>query len=56
MATIPQIRGMLLEEAVLHLLRSSGYIPVLKAGTDPTLHDGSAGLEIPSVMPSRPGT
>lgn len=46
MATIPQIRGMLLEEAVLHLLRSSGYVPVLNAGTDPTLHDGKAGLEV----------
>lgn len=28
MATIPQIRGMLLEEALLHLLRRSGYLTV----------------------------
>lgn len=46
MATISQIRGMLLEEAVLHLLRTSGYTPVLSAGSDPTLYDGHSGLEV----------
>lgn len=46
MATISQIRGMLLEEAVLHLLRTSGYSPVLNAGSDPTLNNGHSGLEV----------
>ncbi len=46
MATIAQIRGMLLEEAVLHLLRTAGYTVVEHAGNDPTLHDGHSGLEI----------
>jgi len=46
MATISQIRGMLLEEAVLQLLRTAGYAVVEKAGSDPTLHDGHSGLEV----------
>lgn len=46
MATIAQIRGMLLEEAVLHLLRTAGYTVVENAGNDPTLHEGHSGLEI----------
>ena len=46
MATISQIRGMLLEEAVLQLLRTAGYTVVEKAGSDPTLHDGHSGLEV----------
>ena len=46
MATIGQIRGMLLEEAVLQLLRTAGYVPVERAGVDPTLHDGPSGLEV----------
>lgn len=46
MATISQIRGMLLEEAVLQLLRTASYSPVDRAGSDPTLHNGPAGLEI----------
>lgn len=46
MATISQIRGMLLEEAVLQLLRTAGYTVVEKAGGDPTLHDGHSGLEV----------
>ncbi len=46
MATISQIRGMLLEEAVLYLLRTSGYTPVLSAGSDPTLYNGHSGLEV----------
>jgi hypothetical protein len=32
-------RGMLFEEAVLHLLRISGYTPVLARNGDPTLDD-----------------
>lgn len=46
MATISQIRGMLLEEAVLQLLRTAGYVVVEEAGSDPTLHDGHSGLEV----------
>lgn len=46
MATISQIRGMLLEEAALQLLRTAGYTPVERAGSDPTLLDGHSGLEI----------
>lgn len=40
------VRGMLLEEAVLHLLRHSGYRTIENAGSDPTLKNGSAGLEV----------
>ncbi len=32
-----QIRGLLLEEAVLHLLRSAGYSPIYGKGSDNTL-------------------
>ena len=32
-----QIRGLFLEEAVLHLLQKAGYAPVFKKGSDPTL-------------------
>lgn len=46
MATISQVRGMLLEEAVLQLLKTTGYTVVEKAGSDPTLHDGHSGLEV----------
>lgn len=46
MARIPQIQGMLLEEALLHLLRFCGYQAVADPGTDPTLRRGSAGLEV----------
>lgn len=46
MATISQVRGMLLEEAVIHLLRTAGYKVVQSAGNDPTLHDGHSGLEV----------
>lgn len=41
-----QIRGMLLEEAVLHLLRRSGYQTVDDPGTDPTLCTVGAGLAV----------
>ena len=46
MATISQIRGMLLEEALLRLLQTSGYQTVNKANSDPTLKDGHSGLEV----------
>jgi hypothetical protein len=46
MATISQVRGMLLEEAVMQLLRTAGYGVVEKAGSDPTLCDGHSGLEV----------
>ncbi len=46
MATIWQIRGMLLEEALLYLLRITGYSTVEDAGSDPTLHNGHSGLEV----------
>jgi hypothetical protein len=46
MARPTNIRGMLLEEALLHLLESTGYRTVLSRGTDPTLFDGPAGLKV----------
>ncbi|HMA34709.1 MAG TPA: hypothetical protein VKY74_09550 [Chloroflexia bacterium] len=46
MATLAQIRGMLLEEALLYLLRASGYDTVLVPGSDPTLYAGGSGLEV----------
>jgi len=46
MAGLPQIRGMLLEEAVLYLLRSSGYVTIDDPRDDPTLQRGHAGLEV----------
>ena len=46
MATINQIRGMLLEEAILFLLRQSGYITIESADDDVTLQMGSAGMEV----------
>ena len=46
MADPNQIRGALLEEAVLWLLEFSGYKTVVNAGNDPTLQDGPAGLEV----------
>lgn len=44
MLTNALIRGMLLEESALHLLRCSGYTPVTGVGNDPTLLQRSAGL------------
>jgi hypothetical protein len=44
MARIAQVRGMLLEEALLHLLRSTGYKTVDDVNGDPTLDRSSAGL------------
>lgn len=47
MAKIGQIRGALLEELLLYLLRASGYITVEKIQPDDeTLRDGGAGLEL----------
>jgi hypothetical protein len=46
MATLNQIRGMLLEEALLCLLRAAGYVTVEQKGVDPTLATGKAGLEV----------
>lgn len=46
MATLGQIRGMLLEEAVLFLLQSTGYAVVLDKDDDPTLDTGPAGMVV----------
>jgi len=45
-ATINQIRGMLLEEVLLHLLRNAGYRTIETANNDPTLKDGPAGIKV----------
>lgn len=44
MPTTAQIRGLLLEEVLLHLLRATGYQTVEVPGDDPTLQRGPAGL------------
>jgi hypothetical protein len=46
MTAINQIRGMLLEEILLHLLRNSGYRTIETIGTDPTLENGPAGIKV----------
>ena len=46
MATIYQIRGLLLEEVLLNLLRESGYSTVENSNNDPTLKSGHSGLEV----------
>ena len=46
MPKIGQIRGMLLEEALLHLLRGSGYRTVEAVNNDETLKAGAAGLSV----------
>ncbi len=47
MATLGQIKGMLLEEVVLYLLRDSGYSVVEKIDkNDSTIKAGKAGLEL----------
>lgn len=50
MASIGQIHGMMLEEALLYLLQVSGYRTVESAvrngERDPTLQDGHSGLEV----------
>src|SRR5688572_25790108 len=44
MAKISHIRGMLLEEVLLHLLRATGYRTIEMLGSDDTLEIGPAGL------------
>lgn len=44
MPKISQIRGMLLEEVLLHLLRSTGYSTIENVENDPTLRNGPAGI------------
>ncbi len=46
MASIHQVRGVLLEEAVLMLLRAAGYGTVTDAGNDPTLRTSASGLTV----------
>lgn len=42
----PQIRGALLEELLLHFLRKTGYKIISEVGTDITLQNGPAGIQI----------
>lgn len=46
MASSHQVRGILLEEAILMLLRAAGYRTVTEVGNDPTLGSNSAGLTV----------
>jgi hypothetical protein len=46
MASMAQLRGMLLEEVVLALLRKSGFDPIENPGNDRTLSIGPAGLRV----------
>jgi hypothetical protein len=46
MASVNHVRGVLLEEAILMLLRASGYRIVTTAAADPTLSEGPAGLNV----------
>lgn len=46
MSKLHNIRGLFLEEALLFLLRNSGYETVDKAGNDPTLKDSNNGLNV----------
>jgi len=46
MPTSAQVRGMLLEEALLYLLRNSGYKTIEDFNNDETLQRGSAGIEL----------
>lgn len=46
MATISQIRGLLLEEVLLKFLEFSGYKTILTPDLDDTLHRGHSGLEV----------
>jgi hypothetical protein len=46
MASLPNLRGLLLEEAVLYLLSRTVYKTVFEKGTDPTLGNNSAGLTV----------
>lgn len=46
MATIYAIRGLLLEEVLLNLLRASGYLAIENANNDNTLEESSSGLKV----------
>jgi len=46
MASRHQLRGALLEEVILVLLCSSGYVPVAEVGQDPTLSRSGASLQV----------
>lgn len=46
MPTIAQVRGMLLEEALLYLLRFSGYKTIINGDNDPTIVRGPSGFEV----------
>ena len=46
MAGLPQVRGMLLEEVILHFLGANGYVAIDEADRDPTLSDGPSGLRV----------
>ena len=46
MAGKGQLRGALLEEVILVLLKGSGYIPVIEHEHDPTLSRSAAGLQV----------
>jgi uncharacterized protein YqfB (UPF0267 family) len=46
LATIYAIKALLLEEVLLNLLKVSGYSTVNNVGTDATLKNGSAGIEV----------
>jgi len=41
-----QLRGAILEEGVLYLLKWSGYAPLGSPGLDPTFRNGRSGLEV----------
>src|SRR5258708_3656946 len=46
MAGLSNIRGLLLEEVLLHLLETTGYTTIQTRGNDPTLENGGAGLKV----------
>lgn len=46
MATIYAIKGLLLEEVLLNLLKESGYSTVNNANNDATLKQGHSGIEV----------
>lgn len=46
MATIYAIRGLLLEEVLLNLLKESGYSTITEIGNDATLNQGHSGIEV----------
>lgn len=46
MATIYAIKGLILEEILLNLLKESGYIPITNINNDETLTMGTNGIEV----------